>query len=106
MAFPHDGKKFQPGESGNPEGRPVGSKNRSTIAKKWLEATSKGENYITKRYEELSEEDWQILSLIKQGRRGNTQAVKLLFDLVYPMEKNINHSGNITLQQITGLEVK
>jgi len=22
MAFPHDGKKFTPGESGNPEGRP------------------------------------------------------------------------------------
>jgi len=28
---------WEQGESGNPNGRPKGSKNRSTIAKKWLE---------------------------------------------------------------------
>lgn len=30
MAFPHDGKKFKPGESGNPAGKPVGSIHLST----------------------------------------------------------------------------
>lgn len=25
MAFPHDGKKFKPGESGNPDGKPKGT---------------------------------------------------------------------------------
>jgi len=100
-------KKFTSEYQPEHNGRPKGSKNRSTIARKWLEATSKGENYLTKQMEELSEEDWQILSLIKQGRRGNTQAIKMLFDLVYgPMDKNINHSGSLSLQQITGLEVK
>jgi len=107
MAFPHDGKKFQPGESGNPDGKPTGTKNRSTIVKKWLEVASKQENFITKQFEELTEEDWQILSLIKQGRRGNIQATKMLFDMLYgPQDKNINHSGSISLEQITGMEVK
>lgn len=99
--------KWQPGESGNPAGRQVGSKNRSTIVKKWMEVASKNENYLTKQFEELTEEDWQILSLIKQGRRGNIQATKLLFDMLYgQQEKNINHSGSISLEQITGMEVK
>jgi hypothetical protein len=34
------GKGFQPGQSGNPEGRQLGSKNRSTIARKILEMRS------------------------------------------------------------------
>lgn len=105
--FPNKATQFSSENQPENRGRKEGSKNRATIAKKWLEVTSQGENYITKKFEELTEEDWQILSLIKQGRRGNTQAVKLLFDMVYgPMDKNINHSGQVSLQQITGLEVK
>ena len=33
--------EFKKGQSGNPAGRPKGSKNRSTIAKKWLETMEK-----------------------------------------------------------------
>ena len=32
------------GEVRNPKGRPVGSRNRSTIVKQWLEMTKKGRN--------------------------------------------------------------
>lgn len=109
MANPQniENHKWQPGQSGNEDGRPKGAKNRSTIVKKWMEVASKGENYLTKELQELTEEDWQILSLIKQGRRGNIQATKLLFDMLYgPQDKNINHSGSISLEQITGMEVK
>lgn len=38
MAFPHDGKKFKPGESGNAKGRPKGIKNWSTIVQEVLES--------------------------------------------------------------------
>lgn len=37
MAFPHDGKKFTPGESGNPEGKPKGSVHIKTLAKQIFE---------------------------------------------------------------------
>ena len=40
-------KPFEQGESGNPNGRPKGSRNRSTIARLWLETTQKAKNPIT-----------------------------------------------------------
>ena len=45
--------EFKKGQSGNPAGRPVGSKNRSTIAKKWLETPEQFKNPITGEIEEL-----------------------------------------------------
>lgn len=105
--FPNKAQFFSAENQPEGRGRPPGAKNRSTIVKKWMEVASKGENYLTKELQELTEEDWQILALIKQGRRGNIQATKLLFDMLYgPQEKNINHSGSISLEQITGMEVK
>jgi len=35
---------FKKGESGNPNGRPKGSKNRSTIARRWLEVNQSLKN--------------------------------------------------------------
>ncbi|MFY7938536.1 MAG: DUF5681 domain-containing protein, partial [Flavobacterium sp.] len=37
---------WQKGESGNPAGKPKGAKNRSTIARQWLETTQKAKNPI------------------------------------------------------------
>jgi hypothetical protein len=42
-------KPFEQGESGNPNGRPKGSRNRSTIARLWLETTSKGKEPNNRR---------------------------------------------------------
>lgn len=36
MAFPHDGKKFQPGQSGNPAGKPKGTIHLSTKIQQML----------------------------------------------------------------------
>ena len=38
--------KFKKGESGNPNGRPVGSRNRSTIEKQWLKVKKLAKNPI------------------------------------------------------------
>ena len=48
---------WKKGESGNPNGRPKGSKNRSTIAKKWLQVLQETKNPLTLESEELSQED-------------------------------------------------
>lgn len=37
MAFPHDGVKFKPGESGNPKGVPKGSKHITTHIQELME---------------------------------------------------------------------
>jgi len=74
---------FKKGESGNPKGRPIGSKNRSTIAKKWLEVEQNLKNPLTSELEEMSQEDLMTLALIKKAREGDTQAYQKLMDSAY-----------------------
>lgn len=73
-------KPAKKGEVRNPNGRPKGSKNRSTIARQWLEATDKIKNPLTGKTETLSQEDIMTLALIRKARRGNVQAYKELMD--------------------------
>lgn len=86
--------QFKKGESGNPNGRPKGSLNRSTIVKRWLETLEKAKNPITGHEESMSQEDIITLALIKKARKGDTQAYKALMDSGYGAPKqtvdNIN----------------
>lgn len=72
--------KFQPGESGNPSGRPKGSRNRSTIVREWLEVKQKERNPLTGQTEELEQQDLMTLALIKKAREGDVQAYRELMD--------------------------
>lgn len=74
---------YKKGQSGNPKGRPVGSKNRSTIAKKWLQIEQKLKNPLTNEVEKMSQEDLMTLALIKKAREGDTQAYQKLLDSAY-----------------------
>lgn len=74
---------YQKGQSGNPKGRPVGSKNRSTIAKKWLQVEQDLKNPLTGDNEIMSQEDLMTLALIKKARTGDTQAYQKLLDSAY-----------------------
>jgi Family of unknown function (DUF5681) len=60
---------FQPGQSGNPSGRPRGSRNRTTGALRAL---------IDEEAEEL------IRVLAEAGRSGNVSAAKALLDRILP----------------------
>ena len=71
------------GESGNPAGRPKGSKNRSTIAKYWLEVNQNLKNPLTGDNEVMSQEDSMTLALIKKAREGDVNAYKALMDSGY-----------------------
>jgi hypothetical protein len=75
--------KFEKGESGNPKGRPVGSKNRSTIAKYWLEINQDLKNPLTGITEKMTQEDLMTLALIKKAREGDVAAYKALMDSGY-----------------------
>lgn len=64
---------FQPGQSGNPAGRPKGSRSRSTLA---LEAIFEGEaEAITRKVIELALE-------------GDTQALRMCLDRLAPPRKD------------------
>jgi len=75
------------GEVRNPNGRPKGSKNRSTIARKWLEAMQDSKNPITGELERLTQEDIMTLALIKKARGGDVNAYKQLMDSGYGLPK-------------------
>ena len=75
--------EFKKGESGNPNGRPKGSKNRSTIAKYWLEVNQNLKNPLTGENETMSQEDLMTLALIKKAREGDVAAYKALMDSGY-----------------------
>ncbi len=71
------------GEVRNPNGRPKGSKNRSTIVRYWLEVNQKLKNPITGEDETMSQEDLITLSIIKKARDGDVSAYKALMDSGY-----------------------
>jgi hypothetical protein len=75
----------QPGEIRNPNGRPKGSKNRSTIARKWLEVMQDTKNPITGELEKLSQEDLITLAMIHKARKGDVGAYKQLMDSGFGM---------------------
>lgn len=79
--------EFKKGQSGNPKGRPKGSKNRSTIVKKWLETVQKSKNPISGEIEDLSQEDMITLAILKKARTGDVRAYKELMDSLYGSAK-------------------
>ncbi len=101
-------KKFEKGESGNPNGRPKGAKNRSTIAKYWLEVNQKLKNPLTGTDEVMSQEDLMTLALIKKAREGDVAAYKALMDSGYgaPIQQIEQQQTNIDLSNLSTDEIK
>ncbi len=89
---------FEKGESGNPTGRPKGTRNRGTIAREWLEAMESTKNPITGENEKLTQEDIMTLAQIKKARKGDTAAYKSLMDSCYGFPKEqVQHTGKINI---------
>ena len=87
MANEENLKPFGKGNNANPNGRPKGSRNRSTIARLWLETTQKAKNPITGVEETLSQEDLGTLAMVKKMRDGDVSAYKALMDSCYGAPK-------------------
>jgi len=64
--------RFVPGQSGNPAGRPRGSRNRSTIL---------AETMLEARVEELTN------CLVNSSKYGSMRAMRMCFDRVAPLRK-------------------
>ena len=100
--------EFKKGESGNPNGRPKGSKNRSTIARHWLQVNQNLKNPLTGQEETMSQEDLMTLALIKKAREGDVNAYKALMDSGYgaPVQQIEQTNTDIDLSGLTTDELK
>jgi len=81
---PKDGQ-FQPGKSGNPRGRPRGSKNMLTQIRDELSG-----HITTPDGKKISKVQALARSLYAQGLKGNMQALKLLLLNVIPEVQALN----------------
>ena len=83
--------RFKPGESGNPNGRPRGSKNYKTLA-------------FEERLESLGCDPLKVLATICNNEREETNlrlaAAKELVGYVYPKRKSVEleHKGDLNLE--------
>jgi|TARA_R110001583_G_scaffold121731_4_gene272909 hypothetical protein len=87
MANTDNLKNWEKGQSGNPKGRPKGSLNRNTIAKRWLKTIQKYKNPISHDDEDLSQEDIMTLALINKARKGDARAYSELMNSAYGKAK-------------------
>jgi hypothetical protein len=100
-------KPFQPGQSGNPAGKPKGSQNRSTIAKQVLSMMVPIPNDIRKAlaaiYPDLPEkvtvEYLGTLSVMRKAiKKGSYLHYKAIQDSAYGAPKQeVEHSGEVEI---------
>ena len=105
MANEENLKPFKKGQSGNPKGREKGSRNRSTIAKHWLEMEEMAKNPITGVKERMQQQDIMTLALIKKARSGDVQAYKELMDSSFGKALQKTENLNVDMTALTKKEI-
>jgi hypothetical protein len=76
--------RFQKGQSGNPRGRPSGSKNLSTLLSEALnEPVIVTENGKRRK---ISKRQAVITQLVNQSAKGDFRAAKILLDILHDIE--------------------
>ena len=87
MANEQNLKPFGKGNNANPNGRPKGSKNRSTIVKELLEFVSSQKNVLTGEQQTLTQEQSITLAMLLKANKGDVNAYKALMDSCYGAPK-------------------
>ena len=80
-------KPFKKGEVTNPNGRPKGSRNRSTIARQYLDLITKQKNGLTGEVQELSQEEMITLAMLVKASKGDVNAYKAVMDSAFGQPK-------------------
>jgi hypothetical protein len=87
MANEQNLKPFGKGNNANPNGRPKGSRNRSTIVKELLELATSQKNPVTGEQETLTQEQAITLAMLLKAGKGDVNAYKALMDSCYGAPK-------------------
>tara|TARA_R110002020_G_scaffold406742_1_gene616888 strand:+ start:858 stop:1196 length:339 start_codon:yes stop_codon:yes gene_type:complete len=88
MAKEDNLKMFSSSYQPKKNGRPKGSLNRATIAKRWLNTLENVKNPMSGEMQFLTQEDMMTLSLVRKARKGDVQAYKALMDSAYGAPKD------------------
>ena len=96
MANEENLKPFKKGEVSNPNGRPKGSRNRSTIVRQYLDLITKQKNILTGEVEQLSQEEMITLAMLTKASKGDVNAYKALMDSGYGAPKQTTDT-NLTV---------
>jgi hypothetical protein len=84
MAKPPRHSRFEPGQSGNPRGRPPGSKNLSGLLKKALdEPVIVVENNRRRR---IAKREAIVTQFVNQSAKGDLKATQLLLSILRDIE--------------------
>jgi len=73
---------YQPGQSGNPAGRPKGARSRSTVLAEYAGLKVK-KNGLSGEELEATAEEFAIMALIKKAWEGDVAAIKEIQDTLY-----------------------
>ena len=99
MAVPNQERtQWRPGQSGNPSGRKEGSKNRSTILKKWIEYNCSITDPTTGNEIAGTIEDKIALALVGRAISGDVAAIREIYDSVYgKLDNNKEFDSQLTV---------
>ena len=80
---------WKKGQSGNPKGKPKGSKNRSTILKEIAELRTKGIHPVTGEEVWMTNEYRMAMAVIEKViEKGDHQALNMVLDSIYGKQKD------------------
>ena len=95
-------KNFPKGQSGNPAGRPQGTRNRSTVLKELLQQVVDFTNPLTLKKESADLETQVMTALIARARRGDVTAIREILDTVYGKVSDKSElSGSVDLNMLS-----
>lgn len=94
MANNQNLKSYKPGQSGNPKGKPKGSRNRSTIAKEMLEVMMNAKSLDGEDSKMTAEEAMTAKMILKALSDGDVSAYKALMDSAYGTPKQTIEQNN------------
>ena len=96
-AIPPEQGKFEPGKSGNPNGRPKGVPNTATRLQRFLNATMRGKNPVTKEDEDFTVAELMDLKQIQKALNGDTAAWEKILDRMEGKAMQRNENINLDM---------
>lgn len=93
---------WKPGQSGNPKGRPKGSKNKLSLLREAV--LENAENIVLSNFEDI------VRSTVELAKQGDATALKIVWDRIIPAKRTVEEKVegedrlNISIN-ITGMEV-